>query len=113
MRRDWTDAGRVVPLPELPDLESVPDLTLAERTYARYRSSGRSTREPRPMHGGWDAQGPDLEVDPLLSSMRPAGRVADHGGPASERLAVHDHAGARTSRSTTCRCAADALSELR
>ena len=69
-------------LPELPDLESVPDFAFADRTYARYRVFW-----PRPPERGRADGRPtgtrrrcQLPVD-RGQPRHPAGRVAPNGGP--------------------------------
>ena len=67
-------------LPELPDLESVPDSAFASRTYARYRVFWpKPPGDGAPMHGSWDAAPATMKWVPAELA-HPAGRVEPTGG---------------------------------
>ncbi len=73
-------AGGWYLLPELPDLESVPDSTFADRTYARYRMFWpKRPGDGAPMHGSWDAGPVAMKWIPAELA-HPAGRVEPNGG---------------------------------
>ncbi len=74
-------AGGSYLLPELPDLESVPDFSVSDRTYARYRIFWpKSPTESEPMRVKWDSAPVALRW--IRASLRhPAGRVEGNGGP--------------------------------
>jgi Lhr-like helicase len=73
-------AGGWYLLPELPDLESVPDSTFTERTYARYRVVWpKQPADGAPMHATWDA-GPVTTKWVPAELSHPAGRVEPTGG---------------------------------
>lgn len=77
--RDRAGSGWYL-LPELPDLESVPDLTFSERTYARYRIFWpRGPDDGAPMHGDWDSNPLRLKWVPAELT-HPAGRLVANGG---------------------------------
>jgi ATP-dependent helicase YprA (DUF1998 family) len=70
-------------LPELPDLESVPDLAYAERTYARYRVFWpRPPEDGSPMDDNWSGGGVDFGWAPA-QLRHPAGHVVHDGGPSA------------------------------
>ena len=68
-------AGGSYLLPELPELERVPDQTMSERTYERYRIFWpRSPAEGEPMHQSWT--GAPLNLRWVRARLTyPAGRV--------------------------------------
>jgi ATP-dependent helicase YprA (DUF1998 family) len=73
-------AGGWYLLPELPDLESVPDSTSADRTYARYRFFWpKSPDDGGPMHRSWSADRVTMKWVPAELAY-PAGRVEPTGG---------------------------------
>lgn len=74
-------AGGSYLLPELPDLESVPDFSVSDRTYARYRVFWpKPPTESEPMRVNWDSAPVALRWI-RASLTHPAGRVEAHGGP--------------------------------
>jgi Lhr-like helicase len=70
-------------LPDLPDLESVPDRAFSEQTYGRYRLFWpKPPGEGAPMHDHWEAGG--LRMHWLAAELtHPAGRVTPDPGPAA------------------------------
>jgi Lhr-like helicase len=70
-------------LPELPDLENVPESAFAERSFQRYRVFWpRCPDEGAPMDPDWGAGGVSFRWLPA-SLEHPAGRVVPNGGPAA------------------------------
>jgi ATP-dependent helicase YprA (DUF1998 family) len=74
-------AGGAYLLPELPDLESVPDYAVTERTYERYRVFWpKPPSESAPMRDHWESA--PLALRWIRACLRhPAGRVEANGGP--------------------------------
>jgi len=79
-------------LPELPDLESVPDSAFAERTHARYRVFWpRPPDQAKPMDEPWSGGGVSFRwVAAHLAY--PAGLVAPNGGPDANGWLFHMNA---------------------